>query len=210
MLGHRLGIEVAVVHPKAPPGVRGTSPDHAFRVSRAAHELAHAHEHAHAHATRVPRSVARNPKLPDSLAPFVGNLSLGLGNHGAHCASRPTSRRSGGQRRRPHFALDPMVGQQLGLDLLGHAAARRHRGQCPSPESRPSCDRGSVGRSHGAYMRMPRLYCAHSLCIGREESRELECHSEDRPRTRQARRRAVRRLPLPDPPGTSTSVPVSF
>ena len=34
-------------------------------------------------------------------------------------------------------------------------------------------------------------------------------HNEGRPRTRQARRRAVRHLPLPDLPGTSPSAPVS-
>jgi hypothetical protein len=59
-------------------------------------------------------------------------------------------------------------------------------------------------------MRTPRLCCAHSLCIGLEEGRARECHNEGRPRTRQARRQAIRRLLIPDPPGTSPSVPVSF
>ena len=59
-------------------------------------------------------------------------------------------------------------------------------------------------------MRKPRVCCARSLCTGREEGRVRGCHNEGKPRTRQARRRAARHLPLPDRPGTSPSAPVSF
>ena len=59
-------------------------------------------------------------------------------------------------------------------------------------------------------MRTPLLHYARSPCIGRAKSRELECHNEGKPRTRRPRKRAVRRLPLPDRPGTSASVPGWF
>ena len=59
-------------------------------------------------------------------------------------------------------------------------------------------------------MRTPRPCCARSLYIGREEGRARGCHNEGTPRTRRARRREVRRLPLPDLPGMSPSVSVPF
>src|ERR1017187_67371 len=67
----------------------------------------------------------------------------------------------------------------------------------------------SLGRNHGVYTKTQQLCSAHSPCIGREESHAPRCHSEGKPRTRQARRRAVRRLLLLGPPGTSPSAPVS-
>jgi hypothetical protein len=67
-----------------------------------------------------------------------------------------------------------------------------------------------LGKNHGAYTRKRRLRYARSLYIGRAKSHEPECHNEGKPRTRQARRQAVRRPPIPNLPETSTSVPVSF
>ena len=56
-------------------------------------------------------------------------------------------------------------------------------------------------------MRTPRPCCAHSPCSGREESHTRGCHSEGRPRTRPARRRAVRRRPFPLRPESPTNSP---
>jgi hypothetical protein len=74
------------------------------------------------------------------------------------------------------------------------AAQPRGRAWQPSQGSHHNVHRDNSGRIRAACTRTPRLCWARSPCIEREESHEWECHSEGRPRTRQAQRRAVRRL----------------
>jgi hypothetical protein len=78
------------------------------------------------------------------------------------------------------------------------------------PPCRPSADQGSLGRILSACTRTPRLRCVRTLCTGRAKSRELECHNEGKTRNRRARKRAVRRLPLPGRPGTLPNAPGLF
>ena len=76
----------------------------------------------------------------------------------------------------------------------------------PSP-CRPSGDQDSLSRIRVACTRTPRPGCARNPCSARAKSREMGCRSEGTPRPRRARRRAVRRRRLQDPPGKSTSAP---
>jgi hypothetical protein len=126
------------------------------------------------------------------------------------CGGLHLGKHSAGSRFKRHSAFTESHQQgvakaHIGAPALGGKGNPRRRLPC-----RPCGGRDNLGKSHGAYTRKRRLRYARSLCIGRAKSHEPECHNEGKPRTRQARREAARRPPIPDLPGTSPSVPVSF